>query len=237
MTTTLVERGVQRMDFRDVAAHLRTNAGIDRRDDVAAVRPVAAFGAAARRLRASNTFETDNIAIIDSSSHRLATVVTSSAGRLRAHARNRELAAEQDLYRRVGTLAQRSSDLLETIQAAKTGRPKRANRTVVTRVERVERVVHIERVVRVEHVARVVRPAPTAVAPSAAPAVPVVPIVPIEGPKRTLGAVPAPAGRVSAPAAYDVNGPLQNTAQFGAAARRLRAAYDAEDRVALRFTY
>jgi len=224
------------MDFRDVAAHLRTNAGIDRRDDVAAVRSAAAFGAAARRLRASNTFETDDIAIIESSSTRLATVVTSSAGRLRAHARNRDLAADEDLYRRVGVLAQRSSDLLETIEAAKAGRPKR-RRTVVTRVERVERVVHVERVVRVERVARVVRPAPSPRS-SAAPAVPVVPIVPIEGRKPTLGAVPnAPAGRTAAPAAYDVNGPLQNTAQFGAAARRLRAAYDAEDRVALHFTY
>lgn len=241
MTTTLMDRGVQRVSFRDVAAQLRSNAGIDRADDVAAVRPVAAFGAAARRLRASNSFEPGTV--VESDSTRLATVVTSSAGRLRAHARNRDVAADDDLEHRVGALAGRAPDLLATIEAVKTGKPKRVPRSMrVTQIERVERVVHVERVQRVVRVERVVRSAAAtkSATDAAMSEVQVVAIVPLEGRVPTLGAVPsAPAGRVAAAAAYTVSGPLANTAQFGAAARRLRAAYDADlqDRFTISFTF
>lgn len=49
-------RTSQRVDFRSASARLRENAGINDTAAVAAVTSVAAVGAAARRLRASNVF-------------------------------------------------------------------------------------------------------------------------------------------------------------------------------------
>jgi len=49
-------RTSERVDFRSASARLRENAGINDTAAVAAVTSVAAVGAAARRLRASNTF-------------------------------------------------------------------------------------------------------------------------------------------------------------------------------------
>ncbi len=46
----------ERVDFRSASARLRENAGINDTDAVAAVASFAEVGAAARRLRASNTF-------------------------------------------------------------------------------------------------------------------------------------------------------------------------------------
>lgn len=59
MTTMTLpnSRTADRLGFRDAAARLRANAGVDHPHTVAAVNTVAEVGAAARRLRASNIWD------------------------------------------------------------------------------------------------------------------------------------------------------------------------------------